>query len=77
MRGINQVANTSAIFKKQDALDINGWRDGLDGIEDYDFWLRLMRNGKKFINVPEELVLHRLHSNSNFNTKKYDLNKIL
>ena len=77
MRGLNQVANTSAIFKKQDALDINGWRDGLDGIEDYDFWLRLMRNGKRFINVPEELVLHRLHSNSNFNTKKYDLSKIL
>lgn len=77
MMGINQVANTTAIFKRQDALDINGWRDGLDGIEDYDFWLRLMRNGKRFINVPEELVLHRLHSNSNFNTKKYDLNKIL
>lgn len=77
MMGINQVANTTAIFKRQDALDINGWRDGLDGIEDYDFWLRLMRNGKKFINVPEELVLHRLHNNSNFNTKKYDLNKIL
>jgi glycosyltransferase involved in cell wall biosynthesis len=77
MIGINQVANTSAIFKRQDALDINGWVDGLDGIEDYDFWLRLMRNGKKFINVPEELVLHRLHANSNFNTKKYDLSKIL
>jgi glycosyltransferase involved in cell wall biosynthesis len=77
MRGLNQVANTSAIFKRQDALDINGWRDGLDGIEDYDFWLRLMRNGKKFITVSKELVLHRLHSNSNFNTKKYDLNKIL
>jgi glycosyltransferase involved in cell wall biosynthesis len=77
MKGLNQIANTSAIFKKQDALDINGWRDGLDGIEDYDFWLRLMRNGKRFINVPEELVLHRLHSNSNFNTKKYDLSKIL
>lgn len=77
MRGVNQIANTSAIFKRQDALDINGWRDGLDGIEDYDFWLRLMRNGKRFINIPEELVLHRLHSNSNFNTKKYDLSKIL
>ena len=77
VRGINQVANTSAVFKRQDALDINGWRDGLDGIEDYDFWLRLMRNGKRFINVPQELVLHRLHNNSNFNTKKYDLNKIL
>lgn len=77
MMGINQVANTTAIFKRQDALDINGWRDGLDGIEDYDFWLRLMRNGKKFITVSKELVLHRLHSNSNFNTKKYDLSKIL
>lgn len=77
IRGINQVANTSAIFKKQDALNINRWKEELDGIEDYDFWLRLMRNGKKFINVPKELVLHRMHSNSNFNTKKFDLNKIL
>lgn len=75
--GNNQVANTSAIFKKSDALEIDGWRTDLDGIEDYDFWLRLMRNGKRFINIPEQLVLHRLHSNSNFNTKKYDLSKIL
>jgi glycosyltransferase involved in cell wall biosynthesis len=77
MCGINQVANTSAIFKKSDALDIGGWRDGLDGIEDYDFWLRLMREDKKFINIAEQLVLHRLHPKSNFNTKKYDLRKIL
>lgn len=75
--GGNQVANTSAIFKKTDAMEIQGWRDGLDGIEDYDFWLRLMRNNKTFINIPEKLVLHRLHSNSNFNTKQYDLSKIL
>ena len=75
--GGNQVANTSSIFKKSDALEIGGWREGLDGIEDYDFWLRLMRNNKIFFNVPEILVLHRLHSNSNFNTKQYDLTKIL
>ena len=75
--GNNQVANTSAIFKKSDAMEICGWREGLDGIEDYDFWLRLIRNGKKFTNIPEQLVLHRLHTNSNFNTKKYDLSKIL
>lgn len=77
MSGVNQIANTSAIFKKSDALEIGGWRDDLDGIEDYDFWLRLMRNQKIFFNIPETLVLHRLHSNSNFNTKKYNLNKIL
>lgn len=75
--GVNQIANTSAIFKKSDSLEIDGWREDLDGIEDYDFWLRLMRNNKTFFNIPENLLLHRLHSNSNFNTKQYDLTKIL
>lgn len=77
LSGLNQVANTTAIFKKSIALEIGGWKDNLDGIEDFDFWLRLMRLGKKFINVPEELVHHRLHSKSNFNTKSYDVKKIL
>jgi glycosyltransferase EpsE len=77
LSGNNQIANTSTIFKKSDAIEINGWKDGLDGIEDFDFWLRLIRNGKNFINIPQKLVLHRLHNNSNFNTKKYDINKIL
>lgn len=77
LSGLNQVANTSTIFKKEIALEIGGWREGFDGIEDYDFWLRLLRRDKKFINIPEELVNHRLHSNSNFNTKKFDLKEIL
>jgi glycosyltransferase involved in cell wall biosynthesis len=75
--GNNQIANTSAIFKKKDALKINGWNVKIDGIEDFDFWLRLIKDNKKFINLPEKLVLHRLHNNSNFNTKKHNLNKIL
>lgn len=77
LRGINQVANTSAMFKKHDALQVNCWSDSLDGIEDYDFWLKLMRCGKRFTNIQEELVLHRVHSNSNFNTRQHDINKIL
>jgi len=77
LNGDNQIANTSAIFKKSIALEINGWREDIDGIEDFDFWLRLMRNGKKFINIPEYLVKHRIHNNSNFNTKQYDIKKIL
>lgn len=75
--GDNQVANTSAIFKKSDAFQINGWKEDLDGIEDYDFWLRLIESNKKFINISEYLVNHRIHNNSNFNTKKYDIKKIL
>lgn len=77
LAGDNQIANTSAIFKKNHAVEIGGWRVGLDGIEDFDFWLRLIRSGKKVINIDEELVLHRLHNKSNFNTKKYDLSQIL
>ncbi len=77
LSGDNQIANSSSLFKKIDAEEIGGWREEFEGIEDYDFWLRLMRNDKKFINIPEKLVLHRLHNNSNFNIKKYDLSKIL
>jgi glycosyltransferase involved in cell wall biosynthesis len=75
--GNNQVANTSAIFRKDDAMEVLGWREDLDGIEDYDFWLKLMRCGKKFINIEEKLVFHRIHNNSNFNTKTYEIKKIL
>ena len=77
LKGNNQVANTSVIFKKKDALEVGGWREDIDGIEDFDFWLKLMRSNKKFININEILVKHRLHSNSNFNTKKYNLSSIL
>lgn len=81
MRGLNQIANTSAMFKKQDVLEIGGWREYLDDysnqgyqpLEDYDLWLRLMRNGKKFINIPETLVHHRIHQNSNYNNKTFDM----
>jgi len=77
LSGNNQIANTTSMFKKLDALEIGGWKEGIDGIEDYDFWMRLMRINKKFYNIPEKLVLHRLHSNSNFNTNKYNLKKIM
>jgi glycosyltransferase involved in cell wall biosynthesis len=76
-RGINNVANTSTVLKKSVALEINGWREDIDGIEDFDFWLRLMRIGKTFRNVPEFLLFHRMHTDSNFNTKYHDLKKIL
>jgi glycosyltransferase involved in cell wall biosynthesis len=77
LMGDNQIANTSTIFKKNDAVEIGGWKTNIDGIEDFDFWLRLIKENKKIINLSDKLVLHRLHNNSNFNTKQYDLNVIL
>jgi glycosyltransferase involved in cell wall biosynthesis len=73
----NQIANSSSVFKKSKALSIGGWREDIDGIEDFDFWLRLIRGGSLFTNVPQYLVHHRLHPKSNFNTKTQNLDRIL
>ena len=77
MRGDNQVPNTSAIFKKSITEKVNGWDESLGGIEDFDFWLKLMKINCIFVNVKKQLVLHRVHSNSNFNTKKHDIKSML
>jgi len=68
--GINQIANSSAIFKKDAAAQINFWREDIDGVEDFDFWLRLLRAGYSFYNIPEYITLHRLHASSHFNSQE-------
>lgn len=75
--GDNQMINTSSIFRKSSALKIDGWKENLDGIEDFDFWLRLMDSGNRFININERLVNHRIHNSSNFNGREYDIKSIL
>jgi len=77
LNGDNQIANTSAVFLKKAAFDVDCWDESIIGIEDFDFWLKLIRFNHKFTNINKELVLHRIHSNSNFNTKKWNINKIL
>lgn len=72
LSGNNQIANSSAIFKKEIVIKQQLWNDTLDGIEDFDLWLRLLKNNYKFYNVPEFLTLHRLHKSSNFNTKNFN-----
>lgn len=77
LNGDNQIANSSAIFKRVCAEEVGGWSETLDGIEDFDFWLKIMRKGYGFINISSTEVFHRLHNKSNFNTKQFDINKIL
>ncbi len=77
LSGVNQIANTSAMVRAEALRTVKGWHESLDGIEDYDLWLRLLRMGYRFRNVPSKLVKHRLHRKSNFNTKSYDIATIL
>lgn len=60
---VNPIINSSCIIKKE----ICYWNE--NGIEDYDLWLRLWKQKKRFFNCPEILVKHRIHKSSAFNSK--------
>lgn len=77
MKGDNQIANSSAIFRTNITKEINGWDETLAGIEDFDFWLKLMSKGHKFVNLKKQLVLHRIHKGSNFNTNTYNVKELI
>ena len=65
----NPVINSSCLVKK----DLCIWDGDYDGVEDYDLWLRLRFNKKKYYNLDDILVLHRIHNTSAFNSKGNNL----
>jgi glycosyltransferase involved in cell wall biosynthesis len=62
---VNPIINSSSIIRKE----LCYWNNGYIGIEDYDLWIRLRKQNKKFYNCKPVLVKHRIHSNSAFNSK--------
>lgn len=68
--GHNQIINSSSLFRTSDAIEIGGWDETVEGMEDFDFWIRLSIKNKKFHNIQKFLVSHRIHPNSNFNAKQ-------
>ena len=61
---VNPLINSSAVIKKALAhWDVNCF------VEDYDLWLRLWREKRRFYNCPDVLVKHRIHKASAFNAK--------
>jgi teichuronic acid biosynthesis glycosyltransferase TuaG len=68
---VNPIINSSSLIKK----DLCYWNSVWDGVEDYDIWLRLRKQNKKFYNFKEILVKHRIHKTSAFNSKGND-NKV-
>ena len=61
---VNPIINSSAVVKKKLAK----W-DETCFIEDYELWLRLWREGRRFYNCAAVLVKHRIHRASAFNAK--------
>jgi len=66
---VNPIINSSSLIRKE----LSYWNE--NGIEDYDLWLRLRKQNKKFFNFKEILVKHRIHNASAFNSKGND-NKV-
>ena len=60
---VNPIINSSSVIRKE----LCHWNE--NGIEDYDLWLKLRNQNKKFFNFKEILVKHRIHSASAFNSK--------
>ena len=64
---VNPVINSSALIKKELAR----WDEeyGSKGVEDYNLWLTLRKQNKRFFNCDEVLIKHRIHQTSAFNAK--------
>jgi len=62
-KNYNPVINSSVIIKKELCF----WKN--DCIEDYELWLRLKKEEKRFYNCNEILIKHRIYPNSFFNSK--------
>lgn len=69
----NPVINSSAIIRKELAKWHNNWNNNQKevGVEDYNLWLELFIQKKKFFNLDEILCLHRCHDNSSFNHQNH------
>ncbi len=59
----NPIAHPSVMYRKSVVLKAGGYMNGKVS-EDYDLWLRLMRDKSvKFYNIQENLTKYRIHSN--------------
>lgn len=63
--GVNPIINSSAIIRKE----LANWNEN-EFFDDYDLWLNLFSNNKRFFNVNKILCKHRIHNESSFNSIK-------
>jgi len=73
LEGHNQIINSSCFVKTDCFREVGGWDPAVEGLEDYDVWVKMVHKGKTFYNIQEGLTYHRIHSSSNFNAKRLSL----
>ncbi len=55
----NPFIHPTVIFKRKKMLEIGGYNASLRRRQDYELWFRCAKNGFKFANIPQPLILYR------------------
>lgn len=62
---VDNVIFCSSLFRKADWAAVGGYRESLrHGMEDYEFWLRLLALGRGVAKIPEPLFFYRIQERS-------------
>lgn len=59
LRYQNCIGHPSVMYRKKKVIEVGGYRKALTGVEDYDLWLRLIRNFK-IENLDQPLTKYRV-----------------
>lgn len=57
----NPIIHPSVMFKRKKVLSAGGYNAALQRRQDYELWFRLARQGLRFSNIAEPLILYRLN----------------
>ncbi|MFG6441706.1 glycosyltransferase [Roseateles sp. LKC17W] len=55
------IPHPTVMMRRADAIQVGGYAYGLYA-EDWDLWLRMRRAGKRFANIPDLVLLYRIHA---------------
>lgn len=66
----NIIVHPSVMMRKEDILEIGGYRD-FPSTQDFDLWLRVIASGLKMCNLDEYLINYRINSQGISMSKAY------
>lgn len=73
----DNIVFVTALFSKADWEKVGGFNENMKaGMEDYDFWLSILGEGKKIEQIPEVLFHYRIKDSSRTTQFQQDPNRI-
>jgi len=67
----------TSLIPKEWHSQINGFDETMPSWEDWDYWIRLARNGRCFYRIPQDLVVYRFYTGQRREAGLHDPKKLL